>query len=77
MRVYEPTIVLRESPRYRRGDLLALLKRGDQQSIADRAHCSPTTVSAVLNGRTSQDTALAKNIIRVAEHIAEINRFRR
>ncbi|MFI3322449.1 MAG: hypothetical protein R3Y50_07995 [Rikenellaceae bacterium] len=65
------------SPRQRRADLLSLLKRGDQRRIAQRANCSASTVSAVLNGRSAQNTATAKNIVRVTEYIIETNKLRK
>ncbi|MFI3294106.1 MAG: hypothetical protein SNI70_11400 [Rikenellaceae bacterium] len=66
-----------DSPRYRRGDLLGRLQRGDQRRIAQMAGCSTSSVSAVLNGMTAQDTKLAEYIIRVTERVIETNRFRR
>ena len=62
-----------EQPRHRLTHLLLYLKRGQQIRIALQARCSPSTVSAVLNGRTAQDTDLARNIIRLAEHYAHRN----
>lgn len=49
------------------------LRRGQQIRIALQVHCSPSTVSAVLNGKTGQDTDLARNIIRLAEHYTHRN----
>ncbi|MFR9546728.1 MAG: hypothetical protein SNJ29_14300 [Rikenellaceae bacterium] len=66
-----------DSPRYRRADLLGHLRRGDQHKIAQMAKCSTSSVSAVLNGMTAQDTKLAEYIIRCTERVIEINRFRR
>lgn len=41
--------------------------------IALRVRCSPAHVSAVLNGKAGQDTDLARNIIRLAEHYTHRN----
>ncbi|MFR9542900.1 MAG: hypothetical protein SNH27_12690 [Rikenellaceae bacterium] len=65
-----------DHPRYRRGDLLGRLRRGDQRRIAQMAQCSTSSVSAVLNGMTAQDTKLAEYIIRATERVIETNRFR-
>ena len=62
-----------EQPRHRLTHLLLYLNRGQQIRIALQARCSPSTVSAVLNGKTAQDTDLARNIIRLAEHYAHRN----
>ena len=66
-----------EQPRRRLTRLLLYLRRGRQIRIALQARCSPSTVSAVLNGRTAQDTDLARNIIRLAEHYVHRNNFYR
>ncbi len=59
--------------RQRLTHLLLYLRRGQQIRIALQAHCSPSTVSAVLNGRAGQDSDLARNIIRLAEHYVHRN----
>lgn len=62
-----------QCPRQRLTHLLAYLRRGQQMDIALRVRCSPGHVSAVLNGKTGQDTDLARNIIRLAEHYTHRN----
>lgn len=64
------------SPRYRRADLLCQLHKGDQLTISQRANCSASMVSAVLNGKASQDTKLALYILRIAEYIIEKNKHK-
>lgn len=61
------------TPRQRLTHLLVYLRRGQQMDIALRVGCSPGHVSAVLNGKTGQDTDLARNIIRLAEHFTHRN----
>lgn len=62
-----------QSPRSRRVDILPYLRRGDQIKIAERNRCHPTTVSAVLNGRASQTSPLAIDIIATAREQAQRN----
>lgn len=62
-----------ERPRQRLTHLLTYLRRGQQMDIALRVRCSPAHVSAVLNGKTGQDSDLARNIIRLAEHYTRRN----
>lgn len=56
-----------QEPRHRHERLLTYLRRGDQIKIAEQVKCTPSTVSAVLNGKQAQNTELAKDIIRIAE----------
>ena len=56
------------TPRQRRTDLIVRLKKGQQQRIAVLARCHTSTVCAVLNGRQSQATRTASNIIRMADN---------
>lgn len=60
-------------PRSRMLNLLGYLRRGDQLTIAIKAKCHPTTVSAVLNGRASQVSSLAVDIIAQARILAHRN----
>ncbi len=62
-----------QQPRQRLTHLLMYLRRGQQIRIALQARCSPSIVSAVLNGKAGQDTDLARNIIRLAEHYVHRN----
>lgn len=61
------------TPRSRRLDILPYLKRGDQIKIAERTRCHPSTVSAVLNGRTTQTSLLAVDILAEAREQAQRN----
>lgn len=62
-----------QASRSRRLDILPYLKRGDQIIIARLARCHPSTVSAVLNGRASQTSELAIDIIAEAKEMAQRN----
>lgn len=62
-----------QTPRQRRNDILPFLRRGQQIEIAIKLRVSPSTVSAVLNGKQGQDTDIARNIIRVAQEYAQRN----
>lgn len=58
-----------QAPRHRLTELIFMLPKRWTRTIADRCHCSPTTVSNVLNGKQTQNSDLARNIIRVAERM--------
>ena len=60
-------------PRYRLTHLLAYMRKGQQGEIAALLRCHPATISAVLNGRQSQNSDLARNIIRLAEECVRRN----
>lgn len=64
---------LNTSPRSRLLHVLQYLRRGDQISIAERVKCHPATVSAVLNGRQSQTSPLAMDILVTAREFAMKN----
>lgn len=63
-------------PRQRRTDIIAYMPSGAQGNIARILKCSTSTVSSVLNGTRAQDTDLGRNIIRLAEQQAEMERIR-
>lgn len=63
-------------PRHRRVDLLEALPWGAQSNISRVLKISPSVVSTVLNGTSSQDTDIARNIIRLAEQRVEIEKSR-
>lgn len=65
------------APRSRIYDILDHLQRGDIRRIAHRSGCSRSMVSAVLNGRCNQTTRRAMNVIRVAEDVARLSKFRK
>lgn len=69
----QKSIATDQHPRQRLMHLLLYLRRGQQIRIALQARCSPGHVSAVLNGKTGQNTDLARNIIRLAEHYTHRN----
>lgn len=60
-------------PRSRLAGILPYLRRGDQIKIAERVRCNPSTVSAVLNGKQSQISPLAIDIMAVAKEYAQRN----
>lgn len=60
--------------RHRRTDIISRLQKGDQKKIAKRCNCHASTVSAILNGKSGQETTLAIKIIRCAERYTEINK---
>lgn len=62
-----------QTPRSRLVGILPYLRRGDQITIAERTKCHPSTVSAVLNGRQSQSSPLAIDIIMQAKEQAQRN----
>lgn len=61
----------KDLPRHRLSELILLLPKRWTIKIANRCHCSPTTVSNVLNGKQTQHSDLACNIIRVAESMVK------
>ena len=61
-----------QTPRHRLTDILDQLPKGAQKRIAERCHCAPSTVSNVLNGKQTQNSNVAINIIRVAELMCNI-----
>ncbi|MFV0507461.1 MAG: hypothetical protein ACK5L5_12305 [Bacteroidales bacterium] len=56
-----------------RYDLIDRLKLGDQRRISEKVGCSTGFVSRVLNGYCNANTDIGRNIIRVAERMAERN----
>jgi len=58
--------------RQRRTDIISQLRRGEQKKLSVKCNCAPSTVSAVLNGYTGQNTDLARKIIRCAEHLIKV-----
>ncbi len=67
----------KQQPRQRRLDLINDLPKGKQKQIARICNCTPGYVSTVLNGRTSQTSDKAINIIRLAERSATHERDRK
>ena len=66
--------VRRLNIRCRRADIIEALRRGDQKKLAHKCNCATSTISAVLNGHTDQNSSLAIKIIRCAEQKAETNK---
>jgi len=56
-----------QQPRHRLSDITANLPRGYQRRIAWQCGCRPCTVSNILNGKQTQNSDLARKVIRLAE----------
>jgi hypothetical protein len=56
-----------QQPRYRLTDITANLPSGYQGRIARWCGCRPCTVSNILNGKQTQNSDLARKVIRLAE----------
>jgi transcriptional regulator with XRE-family HTH domain len=62
---------MKDQTRHRRLDLINSMPSGEQKRIARRLGISKGYVSAILNGKRSQTSAMGINTIRLAEMSAE------
>jgi transcriptional regulator with XRE-family HTH domain len=69
-------LMKKQQPRYRRLDLINTMPIGEQGRIARRLGVSRGYVSAILNGRSNQQSDKGINVIRLAEGAAEKARCR-
>jgi len=65
----------RQTPRYRRLDLINSMRPGEQKRIAEKLGVSRGYVSSVLNGARNQESDVGRNIIRLAERAAADAQF--